>query len=51
MLWKDEVQDKILTGQLRREDCNNKKVFQFLRLLKMPRREQQHNYKEITTED
>ena len=30
----NEVRDKILSGQLEREDCTNKEVFHFLLLLK-----------------
>ena len=33
-LVEDETRDKILSGRLRREDCDHQKVFKFLHLLK-----------------
>ena len=48
-LREDHVRDKILAGNLNREECDDERMYQFLKLLKKP--ETRQNHKEITTVD
>ena len=50
-LERDEIRDKVLNGNIRKEDCDDERMYQFLKLLKIPRRRQnQQLRKEITIE-
>ena len=51
MIRNDQVRDKILRGRLRRKDCDKERVFNFLKLLKVPHEQQCQNNKEITEDD
>ena len=45
----DHVRDKILAGNLNREECDDERMYQFLKLLK--KLEMRRNHKEITMVD
>ena len=32
----NDIRDKILDGRLRRQDCDDERMFEFLKLLKVP---------------
>jgi len=50
-LERDEIRDKVLNGNIRKEDCDDDRMYQFLKLLKIPKRRQnQQLRKEITME-
>jgi len=50
-LNQDEVRDKVLNGNIRREDYDDERMYQFLKLLKLlERRQNQQVRKKITTE-
>ena len=44
----DDVRDKILSGELNREDCNEENAYKFLSLLKRKSATQVDNMKELT---
>ena len=46
----DQVRDKILEGRLRKEECDDERVFEFMKLLKVPIGFRQH-HKEILIAD
>jgi len=50
-LQKDRMRNKILRGQLREEDYNNKEVFEFLKLLVNQNQRNEPAFKPITEED
>ena len=48
---KDDLRDKILSGKLNREDCNEKNLCKFLKLLERRRATQIGNTNELTEEE
>jgi len=51
LLQQDSVRNKILRGRLVESDCDNKDVFEFLKLLKNPTQCNQPSFKPITEEE
>ena len=51
ILRNDRTRNKILEGKLRRDDCDNEQVYQFLKLLKVPERQRCQCNKVITEEN
>ena len=50
-LRENEIRDKILDGRLRRQDCDDDRVYEFLKLLKVPAGQRTRRIKEITEGD
>ena len=51
ILRNDSIRDKILEGRLRRDECDEERVYQFLQLLKVPERQRLQRTKETMEED
>ena len=51
LLQQDSVRNKILCGRLVESDCENKEVFEFLKLLKNPTQCNQPSFKPITEDE
>ena len=51
-LHKDSVRDKVLSGELKREDADNENVYEFLTLLALEKKDiQTKSFDPITLED
>ena len=47
----NDIWDKILDGRLRRQDCDDERIFEFLKLLKVPVGQRIRRIWEITEDD
>ena len=50
-LRNNDIRDKILDGRLRKQDCDDERVYEFLKLLKVPVGQRTRRIREITEED